>query len=122
MKDADKEIFRLAEAIYPEMVAFRHSLHRQPELGYAEHKTVAKILAVLEKWKIETERVSGSTAVIAYIRGELPGEKSIALRAEIDALPIQEQSGVAFSSAVPGLCMLVDMISIQLTSSGQRIF
>ena len=82
------------------MVQTRHAIHRQPELGNKEVETAARIERFLVNHGIETQRVLG-TAVVGTLRGALPG-KTVALRADIDALPIQEETGAAFTSVMQG--------------------
>ena len=81
---------------------WRQRLHRHPELGYAEHETARAIAAYLENlgWRVETGLAG--TGVLA----RLPGTRSaprVLLRTELDALPIQDETGLPFSSAVPGV-------------------
>lgn len=76
-------------------------LHRHPELGRQEHQTQALILAELQKMNIEAAPIAG-TGVVAIIRGEKPG-KTVALRSDMDALPIQEETNLPYASEVPGV-------------------
>jgi len=85
------------------LLALRHDLHRHPELAFQEERTAARLhdeLAVLAP--AELKRVAG-TGVIARIRGTDPGAPVVALRGDIDALPIQEDTGLPFSSENPGV-------------------
>ena len=89
--------------IEPEVRAFRRDLHRYPELGYKEFRTAEKISAELSSlagWEVKTGLAE--TGVIATLGGEKPGPV-VALRADIDALPIHEISGVAYASENPGV-------------------
>ena len=83
------------------ILALRAALHAEPELGNREFKTAARIEQTLRGLGIETRRVT-ETAIVATLRGALPGP-TVAFRADIDALPIQEATGAAFSSRVPGV-------------------
>ena len=76
-------------------------LHRHPELGRNEHKTQALILSELEKMGIKAKPIA-DTGVVGIIRGEKPG-KTVAFRADMDALPIQEQTGLPYASQEPGV-------------------
>ena len=76
-------------------------LHRHPETGFHEHWTCDFIYKELTRYGIEAEKVV-ATGVIATIQGGLPGPTT-AFRADIDGLPIQETSGVLFSSGTPGM-------------------
>lgn len=94
-----QEIKLAAEALEGYTRDMRRALHRIPEIGFQEHKTQAFLIERLAEMGIpyETER----TWVIGTIKGERPG-KTVALRADIDALPIQEATGLPFSSEHPG--------------------
>lgn len=81
-------------------IAIRREIHRHPELGFEEHQTSALVERELDELGIEHRRVAG-TGVVGVIRGALPG-KTAALRADMDALPIDEDSGEACASEVPG--------------------
>jgi amidohydrolase len=82
-------------------VAWRRHLHANPELAFAEHDTTAYIVRALEEiGGLELERPA-ETGVVARLRGARPG-KTLALRADIDALPIVEDTGLEFSSTRPG--------------------
>src|SRR5690625_7451 len=83
-------------------VAARRALHRRPELTWAEHETAATIRGWLDALDIPW-RVCASTGTLGQLAADAPG-RHIALRADIDALPIVEDSGVAWSSETPG-CM-----------------
>lgn len=90
-----------ARAIAPEIAALREAIHREPELGNREHKTAARIEAYLHSLGIGTERLT-DTAVLGRLRGGLPG-RTAALRADMDALPLTEETGVPFASETPGV-------------------
>ncbi|HEV8020654.1 MAG TPA: M20 family metallopeptidase [Candidatus Lustribacter sp.] len=81
-------------------IAIRRDIHRNPELGFEEHRTSALVERELDELGIEHRRVAG-TGVVGIIRGALPG-RTAALRADMDALPIDEDSGEACASEVPG--------------------
>ncbi len=81
-------------------IAIRREIHRFPELGFEEHRTSAVVEHELDELGIEHRRVAG-TGVFGVIRGALPG-KTAALRADMDALPIDEDSGESCASEVPG--------------------
>ncbi|MFF7710545.1 amidohydrolase [Pseudomonas sp. NPDC007930] len=81
---------------------WRHDLHAHPELGYQEHRTSAAIAALLEGFGLSVTRGLGGTGVVATLtRGAGP---AIGLRADIDALPVQETGNAAHASTHPG-CM-----------------
>jgi len=74
----------------PELVAFRHDLHRHPELGFEENRTAAKVAKELEKAGLEVHTGIGGTGVVGVLRRG-NGTDSIILRADMDALPITER-------------------------------
>lgn len=80
--------------------ALRREIHRHPELGFEETRTAAVVERELDELGIEHRRVA-KTGVVGVIRGGLPG-RTVGLRADMDALPIEEESGETFSSEVPG--------------------
>jgi len=85
------------------LVQYRRELHRFPELSMQEHKTTERIKQWLTQAGIAVLDIPNLTVgVVAEVRGNCPGP-TIALRADIDALPIQELSGVEFCSEVPGV-------------------
>jgi amidohydrolase len=81
-------------------IALRREIHRHPELGFEEERTAALVERELDALGIPHRRLA-KTGVVGVIRGARPG-KTAALRADMDALPIEEQSGEPFSSEVPG--------------------
>lgn len=83
------------------IIAFRRELHQEPELSGKEYKTQEKIIRELEKLGIPYEK-AGNTSVIAVLKGA-KGGKTVALRGDIDALPIKEETKVDFSSKIPGM-------------------
>ncbi len=81
-------------------VAIRREIHRHPELGFEEHNTQAIVERELDAIGVEHRRIA-QTGVVGIVRGALPGHV-VALRADMDALPILEDSGEACSSQIPG--------------------
>jgi N-acetylcysteine deacetylase len=90
-----------SEALEEELIGIRRHLHRHPELSNEEYGTTEYIISLLERAGVRIVEYGLSTGVIAEIGGKKPGSV-IALRADIDALPIQEESGVSFASLYPG--------------------
>jgi len=86
-------------APYLQEIFFR--LHRNPELGCQEYQTQALILSELEKMGIPAEKIA-DTGVMGIIRGEKPG-KTVAFRADMDALPVTEETGLPYCSQNPGV-------------------
>ena len=95
------DFLKEANSILPELVKIRHAIHENPESGNHEFKTAALIEGFLNELGIETFRVS-DTAVTGSLKFAHPG-KTIAFRADIDALPVTERTGCDFSSENPGL-------------------
>lgn len=85
-----------------EMSAVRRDLHRHPELAYGEKRTASVIAKLLRDWGIEAHEGIGRTGVVGVISGG-SGGKAIGLRADMDALPIQETSGAAHASVHAGV-------------------
>ena len=84
------------------LVELRHALHRRPELGGCEKQTMRRIREELAALPLEVMPPLIGTDTVAILRGGKPG-KCVALRADIDALPIREESGETFSSETPGV-------------------
>jgi hippurate hydrolase len=88
-------------AIEAEMIALRQEIHAQPELGFEEHATSALVAAKLEAWGYRVSRGVGGTGVVGTMeRG--PGS-NLGLRADMDALPIHEATGLAYASRNDGV-------------------
>ena len=79
----------------------RRDLHQHPELGFAEQRTSERVAQSLEQWGIEVHRCIGGTGVVGVLRNG-SSTRSLGIRADMDALPIHEQSGVAWQSRQPG--------------------
>ena len=90
-----------ANNIAPELTALRRALHMDPELGNREFHTAERIEAVLGGWGIPTRRLL-DTAVVGRLDGALPGP-TVALRADMDALPLAEATGADFASRNEGV-------------------
>jgi amidohydrolase len=91
----------LIQAELPGLVAIRHDLHAHPELGYQEHRTSSIVRGELERAGIALAGgMAGGTGVLGHLPGE--GTRAIGLRADMDALPIEETTGLEYASTVPG--------------------
>ncbi|MES2429675.1 MAG: M20 family metallopeptidase [Bacteroidota bacterium] len=97
-----KEIKQLANKYAPEFIAVRHHLHANPELSYKEFKTSEFIQQKLAEFNIPFE-IKATTGVVGLIKGKNPDKKIVALRADMDALPINEENDVAYKSTNPGV-------------------
>ena len=88
-------------AIQDEMIALRHSIHAHPELGFEEFATSERVAQCLTQWGFEVSTGVGKTGVVATLKN---GEgRSIGLRADMDALPIQETTGLPYASRIDGV-------------------
>ncbi|MDO3409361.1 M20 family metallopeptidase [Saccharibacillus sp. CPCC 101409] len=87
---------------FEEMVEWRRHLHRNPELSYKEKETAAFVAEKLNSFGIEVRTNLGGYGLIGTVRGALPG-KAVALRADMDALPIREESGAEYASLRDGV-------------------
>lgn len=97
-----KDIHNSIDALYPEMVEIRRYLHQYPEVSFKEYKTAKYIADFYEKLGIPYKTKVGGNGVIATLKGGKPG-KTIALRADFDALPIQDEKDVPYKSKVDGV-------------------
>jgi hippurate hydrolase len=85
----------------PEMCALRQDIHKHPELAYEEKRTAALVAGKLREWGIPVHEGIGGTGVVGVIAAG-KSDRSIGLRADMDALPIHEASGLPYESAHPG--------------------
>lgn len=90
------------EAFAPEMTAIRHDLHAHPEIGFEEVRTSSIVAARLESWGIETHRGVGRTGVVGILHGKRGPGRRIGLRADMDALPMDEMTNLPYRSTTPG--------------------
>lgn len=97
-----EKIKKLAKNYAEEFISVRHHLHAHPELSYEEFETSAFIQQKLKSWEIPFE-VKATTGVVGLIKGKNPDKKVIALRADMDALPIMEENNVPYKSTRPGI-------------------
>ena len=96
----ENEIRRLAEQYGEEIIALRRRFHRCPELGREEYKTAELIRAELDALGIPWRAV-GATGTLATLEGATGGH-TVVLRSDIDALPVEEETGLPFASEIPG--------------------
>ena len=93
----------IPDDIAANMIAWRHDFHRFPELGREERRTSGKIAKILDGLGIEVRSGFAGTGVVGTLRGRRGIGPAIGLRAEMDALPIEEQAAVPFRSQSPGI-------------------
>ena len=94
-------ISRIAE-FSEDLIALRRDFHEHPELGMEEFRTSQIVAKLLSEWGIETHTEIGKTGVVGVLKGNKPG-RSIGLRADMDALPMEERTNLSFSSKNPGV-------------------
>ncbi|HWF43308.1 MAG TPA: amidohydrolase [Candidatus Kapabacteria bacterium] len=101
MSPIERRIIELSDKHFPEMVRLRRTIHEHPELAFEEIKTSALVGDTLEKIGLDVKRGVAKTGVIGTLRGKENG-KTVALRSDMDALPIPEATGLPFASKNPG--------------------
>lgn len=97
-----EKIQQIANNIFADVVGFRQHIHSNPELSFKEYQTSAFVKEKLELWGIEFKEMA-NTGVVALIKGKLPSENTIALRADMDALPITEANDKPYRSKNNGV-------------------
>ena len=100
MPDRISDLARLAAEIAPRMIDVRRDLHQNPEVGWEEYRTTRKVADALIEWGIEPQIRPEGTGLIADI-GE--GAPTVGFRADLDALPIAEETTPPYASIVPGV-------------------
>lgn len=96
-----REISAAVEGVMPQVVAWRRDFHQHPELGFAETRTAAAVAEHLRSLGLEVRTEVGKTGVVGILRGGRPG-RTVALRADMDALPVLEATGLPFASTATG--------------------
>lgn len=102
MKNLKNKISSLAKKYFQEAIEIRRHLHAHPELSYEEYETAEFIKEKLSSWAIP-HKTMAKTGVIGLIEGRNPSSRIIALRADIDALPIMEENEIEYKSTKPGV-------------------
>ena len=97
--DLEKEIRQRAAAIESKLIGWRRDIHEHPELGEQETRTSALVAAHLTSLGLEVKTGVGTTGVVGLLKGAKPGPV-VALRADMDALPVKEPPGLPFASKV----------------------
>jgi amidohydrolase len=98
-----EKIKNLAKSYFPEVRQVRQHIHKHPELSFEEHKTSQFIQEKLRSADITFTTGHVKTGIIAIIQGKNPGKNTILLRADMDALPIQEKNDVSYRSVHHGV-------------------
>jgi amidohydrolase len=96
------ELLRVTRAGHQRVVEWRRAIHAWPELAYQEHKTAELCAEVLRELGADVRTGVAETGVVGIVRGRGPG-KTIAIRADMDALPVLEQTGLPFASKREGI-------------------
>lgn len=86
----------------PEFAQWRRDIHAHPELGFQEHRTAEIVAAKLAQWGLQVHRGIGGTGVVGVLKGKRAGTRSLGLRADMDALPMQEKTGLPYRSTHDG--------------------
>lgn len=89
-------------SLQPSIQQIRRKIHAFPELGFEEHHTAQLVAHHLKEWGLDVYEGIGRTGVVGVLRGSLEGTASVGLRADMDALPIQEQTHLPYQSTLPG--------------------
>ena len=97
------QIKHLAESTFDEIVEIRRYIHKNPELSFNEHKTSAYIKSILTGWGISFTEDIADTGIVVLLEGNNPSLKTLALRADFDALPITEENEINYCSVNKGV-------------------
>ena len=101
--DIINDIKNKAKANFREVQAIRHHLHQFPELSFEEENTASFVQKKLDEYGISYQKNVAGHGIIALIKGNNPSKKVIALRADLDALPIEEKNEVPYKSKNNGV-------------------
>jgi amidohydrolase len=101
--DLSAKVKELAKKFAADTIADRRYLHANPELSFKEFNTSKYVAAKLKEFKVETQEGVAETGVVGLIKGKNPEKKIIALRADMDALPISEANNVPYKSKNEGV-------------------
>lgn len=97
------EIKTLSKLCFNEIVSIRQHIHKFPELSFKEYKTAEFVCSILDKYNIEYSKNIVDTGIVAIIKGNDPNSKTVLLRTDLDALPIEETNEVHYKSTNPGI-------------------
>src|SRR3954466_6059928 len=104
MKPGDALLSKIdagAQRCMDDVIALRRRLHEHPELAFEEEQTAKRVQAFLTRLRIPFRAGIGSTGIVAMLDGAKPGP-TVAIRADMAALPMEEPRGLPFASKVPG--------------------
>jgi amidohydrolase len=97
-----RALARTVARLEPDLVRLRRDLHRHPELAFAEERTASIVRERLEALGLAVRSSLGGTGVVADLAGNTPGPR-VLVRADMDAIPVTERTGLAYSSITPGV-------------------
>ncbi len=103
MQHTIDHIKSISARISEEIISIRRHIHQHPELSFEEYKTSAFVCSVLDKYTIKYTKGIVKTGIVALIKGKNPDKKTILLRADLDALPIEEKNEVNYRSQNVGV-------------------
>jgi hippurate hydrolase len=95
-------ILERIDAFKDDLVAIRRDIHQHPEIGFEEVRTSRIVAEKLAGWGVEVHTNIGKTGVVGVLKGTRNGSRTIGLRADMDALPMEEATNLAYSSKIPG--------------------
>jgi amidohydrolase len=98
-----RKVLQAGGQLHQELIELRRDLHAHPELGFQEHRTAEVVARSLRAWGLEVAEGIGGTGVVATIHGALPGDRAIGLRADMDAISVEEQTGLPYASRTAGV-------------------
>ena len=93
----------IAETLAPRLIEIRRHLHSHPELSGQEYQTAAYVAGVLSSYGLQVHELIGKTGVVAELHGTEVDKRLLAIRADLDGLPIQERTELEFASHQPGI-------------------
>ncbi|MDJ0691728.1 MAG: M20 family metallopeptidase [Xenococcaceae cyanobacterium MO_188.B32] len=97
------EIKTLAQTLAPRLIEIRRHLHAHPELSGEEYQTAAYVAGVLSSCGLHVKEAVGKTGVVGELTGQGTDRRTLAIRTDMDALPIHERSQLDFASRIPGI-------------------
>ena len=103
MDHLKEKVLSLAKTIFPDVVKYRRHFHAHPELSMQEYETAAFIAERLKEWNIPFKSGVATTGIVATVKGKNSGTDLIALRADMDALPITETGNADYKSKKEGV-------------------
>jgi len=103
MNDLKNRIIELSKLHHQEVISWRRHIHANPELSMQEYQTSAYVASRLDEFGIAYEKGIAKTGIVALIKGKNPEKKTIALRADMDALPILEANDIDYKSKNEGV-------------------